>query len=74
MCCIMFLLPSKFEVINQLQLAQVIAIFLKCAKENLRKKIKKKNIKKIRQTLKAHTSVMARQIWNLPRGNFSKTG
>ena len=54
----MFLLPSKFKE-NQLNHAQVIAIFLKCAK---RRRLIKKNTKNIRRTLKALISVMAKQI------------
>ena len=67
----MFLQPSKFKV-NQLKHAQVITIFLKCAKRRFRRKIWK-----IRQILKVSISVMAKRIWLkigmeciLPRGIF----
>jgi len=53
----MFLQPSKFKE-NWLKYAQIIAIFKVCEK----KKIKKKNMKNMRRTLKVCISVMAMWI------------
>ena len=68
----MFLLPSKFEVNRPKHAQDIFKVY-----EKKKKIIKKKNTKKIRQTLKARISVKAGQIysnleWEVPYAEQQK--